>query len=184
MEAALRLFDVFDVDSGPPLHVSRTAAVLAATLHAPDGTRHHVALKAMRQLDQVLAELAGHNDLDATTCVVTVWAVFVDSGLDDDGQRLVKEAAAKMGASVQTIGGVESNMHGVLSVRRAQTSEASSRGLLKGRRAVNWVPPRTTPTVTSSSRTAAKNSYSNSYLDSTGYLRIALSSDSTQIAHR
>ena len=32
--------------------------------------------------------------------------------------------------------------------------------------------------------TPAKNSYSDSYLDSTGYLRIALSSDSTQIAHR
>jgi hypothetical protein len=31
-------------------------------------------------------------------------------------------------------------------------------------------------------RTAAKNSYSDSYLDSTGYLRIALSSNSTQIA--
>jgi hypothetical protein len=30
--------------------------------------------------------------------------------------------------------------------------------------------------------TAAKNSYSDSYLDSTGYLRIALSSNSTQIA--
>ena len=32
--------------------------------------------------------------------------------------------------------------------------------------------------------TPAKDSYSDSYLDRTGYLRIALSSDSTQIAHR
>eukprot|EP00966_Prymnesium_polylepis_P101222 2344300-Prymnesium_polylepis.1 len=32
--------------------------------------------------------------------------------------------------------------------------------------------------------TAAKDSYLDSYLDKPGYLRIALSSDSTQIAHR
>ena len=34
---ALRLFGAFDVDSGPPLHISRTACVLAATCHKEGG---------------------------------------------------------------------------------------------------------------------------------------------------
>ena len=67
MEAALRLFGAFDVDSGPPLHISRTACVLAATCHKEGGAEPttRVALKGMRELNQVLAELNGREGLDA-----------------------------------------------------------------------------------------------------------------------
>ena len=64
MEEALRLFGVFEVDSGPPLHVSRTACVFGAKQYRSSQNFTSVALKGMHQVDQVLAELKGREGLD------------------------------------------------------------------------------------------------------------------------
>jgi hypothetical protein len=58
MESALRFLGTFDVDAGPPIHMSATAAVLRAKdadTEESSGAMIDVALKAMRQLDQVPA---------------------------------------------------------------------------------------------------------------------------------
>jgi hypothetical protein len=56
MEAALRFLGTFEVDHGPSLHMSATAAVLQAKEgSAVSDVTSDVALKAMRKLDQVLA---------------------------------------------------------------------------------------------------------------------------------
>ena len=73
MQASLQFLERFMVH-GPVLHLSATAAVLEATDLAPpkddmdhsDGTRvlPRVALKGMRDADQVLTELVGRKGLD------------------------------------------------------------------------------------------------------------------------
>ena len=71
-----RFLDRFEIDKGAPLHISATAAVLAATEMYGDGTRR-VALKFMCRAAQVEAELSGRLDLDPAF-VVAVLRVLTD----------------------------------------------------------------------------------------------------------
>ena len=71
MQAALQFLERFQVHRS--LHVSATAVVLEATdlvpgertIHAAKGTSNRVALKGMRELKQVLAELNGRDKIDS-----------------------------------------------------------------------------------------------------------------------
>ena len=80
MMAALYLLGRYDVDATAPLHFSATSAVLAATDHANPDAKQPLprrALKAMRQPEQVLAELTGRKGL-RSDFVAGVLAVYVD----------------------------------------------------------------------------------------------------------
>ena len=81
MEAALYLLKRFEVSTGPPLHFSATAAVLAATDHGVEAKPRR-ALKAMKEASQVLAELEGRKGLDPSF-VVAVVGLFVDDQVED-----------------------------------------------------------------------------------------------------
>ena len=74
MRAALCLLGRFEIDDGPPLHLSAPSAVVQADEiggadgHATSGTNAKPprrALKAMRKAEQVLAELNGRDGLDS-----------------------------------------------------------------------------------------------------------------------
>ena len=108
MYAALYLLGRFEVDAEPPLHVSATAVVFAATDHREDQLeeqnqgkavkKSRRALKAMREARQVLAELNGRKDLDREF-VVTIVAVYVDASVDHLEE--IREAATELdGVSV------------------------------------------------------------------------------------
>ena len=78
MQKALFLLGRYAVDKTPPLHFSATAAVLGATDHDKSDVKPRRALKAMRRVDQVLAELDGRAGLDSRF-VVAVVAVHVNA---------------------------------------------------------------------------------------------------------
>jgi len=98
MERALFLLNRFQVDSGPPLHFSATAAVVAATDQSDANRGTRCALKAMRDLGQVCAELAGRKGLDARY-VVAVLHVYVDTSVEECDR--LDEAAKQLGVTVE-----------------------------------------------------------------------------------
>ena len=107
MQAALFLLGRFDVDDGPLLHRSATAAVAAADNHGDPEAKPmpRVALKAMRGAEQVCAELEGRLGLESKH-VVAVKAVFADKealagGEGADAWQRVKDAAAELGIAAE-----------------------------------------------------------------------------------
>eukprot|EP00964_Phaeocystis_antarctica_P104474 scaffold69582_cov58-Phaeocystis_antarctica.AAC.6 len=108
MQAALFLLGRFDVDVGKLLHRSASAAVAAATDHGdPEATpAPRVALKAMREVEQVCAELKGRVGL-APGHVVAVKAVYADAAAVSDAawQRL-KQAADELGIKAERTPGL------------------------------------------------------------------------------
>eukprot|EP00964_Phaeocystis_antarctica_P067964 scaffold41172_cov54-Phaeocystis_antarctica.AAC.2 len=120
MQAALFLLGRFEVDDGPLLHVSATAAVAAATDHGDPEAKPvpRVALKAMRGVkqdsdelegragaEQVCAELEGRVGLDPKR-VVAVKAVYADEKAiagagGAEAWQLVKDAAAELGVEAE-----------------------------------------------------------------------------------
>ena len=87
MQAALFLLGRFDVDDGKLLHRSATAAVAAAADHGDPEAKPlpRVALKAMREVDQVRAELEGRAGLDPKY-VIAIKAVYADEDAVDAGE--------------------------------------------------------------------------------------------------
>ncbi|KAJ8601597.1 hypothetical protein CTAYLR_008457 [Chrysophaeum taylorii] len=126
MKEALYVLGCFDVDRGPPLHVSPTAVVFAATEHKPSSTTEdevereetlvetsnqrrlprRAALKAMREMGQVLAELDGRKGIDSRY-VVRVIGVYVDNNKqvdenenDEKNFEKLSDLASKIGVEV------------------------------------------------------------------------------------
>jgi serine/threonine protein kinase len=96
MQAALFLLGRFDVDSGPLIHRSATAAVAAAADHGDPEAKPvpRVALKAMRGVEQVRAELEGRAGLDPRY-VIAIKAVYADEeAVDAEAWDTVLTAAA------------------------------------------------------------------------------------------
>jgi len=96
MQAARFLLGRFDVDGGPLLHRSATAAVAAAADHGDPEAKPvpRVALKAMRGVEQVCAELEGRAGLDPRY-VIAINAVYADEeGVDAGAWDTVVSAAA------------------------------------------------------------------------------------------
>ena len=77
MESALYFLGRFELDDGHPLHLSKSSAVVAATEHRSKSTNRRVALKAIRQAEEVLAELNMREGLTGQA-VVNVLEVIVD----------------------------------------------------------------------------------------------------------
>ena len=101
MKAALFLLGRFEVDKSLR-HRSLTSAVAAATNHV-DSKATSVALKAMRSVEQVRAELDGRVDLDSKH-TITVFAIFADEkavNQQAESWKLVLAAAARLGAKVE-----------------------------------------------------------------------------------
>lgn len=91
----------FEVDTGPPLHQSATAAVLAATDHVDPDAKPlpRRALKAMREPSQVLTELDARACLSPRT-VVGIVAVFADTNIDNATWMKIKTAAGALNCTV------------------------------------------------------------------------------------
>jgi len=108
MQAALFLLGRFEVDDGKLLHRSATAAVAAATDHGDPEAKPvpRVALKAMREVEQVCAELNGRVGL-APGHVVAVKAVYADkAAVGDAAWQQLKEAAAELGIKTESTPGL------------------------------------------------------------------------------
>ena len=73
-----RFLGRFELDRGAPLHISATAAVLAADEVLRSGSKRRVALKLMCQPAQVANELVGRLDLDPKY-VVSILSVLLDA---------------------------------------------------------------------------------------------------------
>ena len=107
MQIALHLLKRFAIDQGPPLHLSATAAVVAATDHHDQFAKPlpRRALKLMREADQVCAELLGRVGLDAKY-VVPVTAVYVDASVKEEERKKLESAATKLGVPLELIDGL------------------------------------------------------------------------------
>ena len=109
MQAALFLLGRFDVDDGKLLHRSATAAVAAADDHGDPEAKPvpRVALKAMREVDQVRAELEGRAGLDPKY-VIAIKAVYADEEAIDAGEweTLERAAAGLEGVELQRVPGL------------------------------------------------------------------------------
>ncbi|MEC9399137.1 MAG: hypothetical protein VX475_16050, partial [Myxococcota bacterium] len=108
MQKALYLLGRFDIDAGPALHFSATAAVVAATDHA-DKAKPRRALKAMRKADQVLAELEGRKGLDRKY-VIAVVGVFVDTAVDKAEYAQLELAAKALSITIERSKGLEKRL--------------------------------------------------------------------------
>jgi len=127
MQAALFLLGRFDVDEGKLLHRSATAAVAAATDHRSAEAGYalpprRVALKAMRDVKQVRAELEGRVGLHAKH-VVAVVAVFADA-MNPEWQT-VEAAAKKLGVKADIEPGLSSSIRDHLNKAEASSSSAT-----------------------------------------------------------
>ena len=82
MQGALYLLDRFEVDSGAPLHLTASSAVVAATDRVTSGLKglQRRALKAMRDEAAVLTELKGRLGID-NGFVVPILTVYVDASM-------------------------------------------------------------------------------------------------------
>ena len=89
MKAGLRFLGTFDVDKVPPLHLSKTSCVFAAAKHEGD-KEFPVALKAMREVDQVLNEIRGRTGVD-TEYMVGIQAVYVAKNVVAEYRKLVEK---------------------------------------------------------------------------------------------
>ena len=123
----LIFLEQYEMDRGPPLHVSATAAVFAATRNPDsgavartgaenDGGRRRVVLKFMSSPLQVLSELTGRAGL-GPEYVVAVAAVFCESGgaatalsaypgkkpLEYDGVPVVVQERANLAGQMQQL---------------------------------------------------------------------------------
>jgi Leucine-rich repeat (LRR) protein len=110
MQAAFFLLGRFDVDAGPLLHRSATAAVAAAADHGDPEAKPlpRVALKVTRSVEQVCAELKGRVGL-ALGHVVAVKAVYADKeAVGDAAWKKVKEAADELGIKAESTLGLSS----------------------------------------------------------------------------
>ena len=107
MEQALLLLKRYAIDQGPPLHLSATAAVAAATDHHDQFSKPapRRALKLMREADQVCAELLGRVGLDAKY-VVPVTAVYTDASVEEEEWKKVECAATKLGLTLERVDGL------------------------------------------------------------------------------
>ena len=107
MQKSLRLLKRYAIDQGPPLHLSATAAVLAATDRHDPAVKPppRRALKLMREADQVCAELLGRVGLDAKY-VVPVTAVYVDASVKEVEWKKVERAAVKLGLTLELVDGL------------------------------------------------------------------------------
>ena len=107
MEQALLLLKRYAVDQGPPLHLSATAAVVAATEQRDQAVKPppRRVLKLMREADQVCAELLGRVGLDAKY-VVPVTAVYVDASVKEEERKKVERAAVKLGLTLELVDGL------------------------------------------------------------------------------
>ena len=124
MQKALVLLGRYDVDKTPPLHFSATAAVLGATDHDKSDVQPRRALKAMRRVDQVLAELDGRAGLDSKF-VVAVVAVHVNATVPAvDFKRIQDAARALDGVVVERAEGLGEDLAGLLAAR--ERSDASA----------------------------------------------------------
>ena len=117
MQKALFLLGRYAVDKTPPLHFSATAAVLGATDHDKADVKPRRALKAMRRVDQVLAELDGRAGLDSKF-VVAVVAVHVNSTVPAvDYKRIQHAARALDRVVVERAEGLGEDLAGLLAAR-------------------------------------------------------------------
>ena len=124
MQKALFLLGRYAVDKTPPLHFSATAAVLGATDHDKSDVKPRRALKAMRRVDQVLAELDGRAGLDSKF-VVAVVAVHVNATVPAvDYKRIQHAARALDGVVVERAEGLGEDLAGLLAAR--ERSDASA----------------------------------------------------------
>lgn len=73
-----RFLDTYVIDPGPPLHVSATTVVVAASWK-----ERRVALKFMVEIQHVLAELEGRADV-SPKCVVPITAIIADESVAGD----------------------------------------------------------------------------------------------------
>eukprot|EP00964_Phaeocystis_antarctica_P097479 scaffold63592_cov49-Phaeocystis_antarctica.AAC.2 len=109
MQAALFLLGRYEVDDSKLLHKSATAAVAAATDHGDPEAKPapRVALKAMGEVEQVLAELEGRVGLDPKY-VIAVKAVYADTGAVDVGawDTVVSAAAGLEGVVLERVPGL------------------------------------------------------------------------------
>ena len=127
MQIALHLLKRFAIDQGPPLHLSATAAVVAATDHHDQFSKPlpRRALKLMREADQVCAELLGRVGLDAKY-VVPVTAVYVDASVKEKEQKKVESAATKLGLTLESVEGLTDRLG------RELTQHSGSRSMWMG----------------------------------------------------
>jgi len=95
MQKALFLLGRYDIDKVPPLHFSATAVVLSATDYIDVDNPKKCALKAMKNVDQVVAELAGRKDLDSKF-VVAVVGVHVSQDVNHTDRDKVVEAIGNL----------------------------------------------------------------------------------------
>ena len=124
MQKALFLLGRYAVDKTPPLHFSATAAVMGSRDHECADTKPRRALKAMRRVDQVLAELEGREGLDAKY-VVAVVAVHVNTTVADADFEWIEAAARKLdGVVVSKATGLGGDLAGLLAER--ERSDAST----------------------------------------------------------
>ena len=102
-ERTPKFLDRFELNPGAPLHISRTAAVLAGSERVGDGKRE-VALKFMCEPAQVEAEVRGRLDLDPTY-VVSVLELLCDASepaISCAGlEHVVIETRAELGAALR-----------------------------------------------------------------------------------
>ena len=128
MMAALYLLGRYDVDATPPRHISATAAVVAATDHSEPDAKPPLprrALKAMREAEQVLAELEGRNGLDPRF-VVAVLAVYVDTTVADGDKEKLRAAATRLTNVVVTEVDSLSGKVGQVIAQRSGSAKAAS----------------------------------------------------------
>ncbi|CAH0367814.1 unnamed protein product [Pelagomonas calceolata] len=127
MQKALFLLRRYAVDKTPPLHFSATAAVLGATDHDKSDVKPRRALKAMRRVDQVLAELEGRAGLDRRF-VVAVVAVHVSATVSAVDHDEVAAAAGKLdGVVVERAEGLGEDLAGLLAAREQQNDASAGR---------------------------------------------------------
>jgi Leucine-rich repeat (LRR) protein len=127
MQKALFLLGRYAVDKTPPLHFSATAAVLGATDHDKSDVKPRRALKAMRRVDQVLAELEGRAGLDSRF-VVAIVAVHVSATVSAADYDEVAAAASKLdGVVVERASGLGEDLAGLLAAREQQNDASAGR---------------------------------------------------------
>eukprot|EP00964_Phaeocystis_antarctica_P016637 scaffold9159_cov44-Phaeocystis_antarctica.AAC.3 len=125
MQAALFLLGRFEVDDGRLLHKSATAAVAAATDHGDPEAKPvpRVALKAMREVAQVRAELEGRAGLNPKY-VIAIKAVYADIG--DVAWQQLKEAADELGIKAERTPGLSGFIQAHLFPSKQEPNQASA----------------------------------------------------------
>jgi serine/threonine protein kinase len=136
MKAALFLLGRFEVDKGPLCHRSLTSVVAAAADHVDSKATPapRVALKAMRTVGQVRAELEGRVGLDPKH-TITVFAIFADQeAVDQEAEswKSVLAVAERLNVKVESTSGLSNEITKYIVVPKEPAPSEQAELLLLG----------------------------------------------------